>query len=1188
MNSRAMVYGLLVGGTLFFGFMQASQATALPPPLSISQVPLLATHYGMPNILFILDNSQSMDGDLSGAIMTGSGTATSNGGSSTTINANSSSPADYTVPAGFTAPVTNATSGTTPYTVCTNGICTDNSASRLNVAKEAILQSYNQWNGLMNFGLMDYGVNGNPSVNTTWVYYMSGPGGFSFGTSPSAPTQTTPQGTVVQLQAVPNPCHYSNTQNTYSCQQIHNFFTSNGVSGSFSDEYLYIQDTSDEPNINDVLYAGSGLPSNFITYGGPNPGNPYTNYGLQEYNSGSINEEYYNSIPDVGSFNTGPTNAGYVPYSPEVWYSERGFGYYNNISNTGNLVVPIATSNTSQLNAFESSLAPETNNPGSSEIKADAVNAPMSETLQSALSYLTGNTLPSSNGCSAPTYVIFITDGLPTVSNSGALWPPLGSAAAEGYQETATFNSNGTINSTNDRALTDTISALQELADNGIKTYIIGVGAGVDPKLNPVAADTLQAMALAGDTAQYFPATSPAAVASDISVILKKVEKQLSTTGVALNASSNTAANLVYQASFNTKFWTGNLLAETLSSVYTSPSSPSIQWEAVGTHGNGTLTASSLSNKVFTWNPVCNGNSGCGEPFVWSSLSTTQQSELEQGWSSLSGSQQATFGGNSATYGQAIMSWLLTGNTSGGIFRSPEALLGDIVDSSPVYVGAPDQGLLTPSYQSFAQQYASRTPMVYVGSNDGLLYGFNALTGSPIFAYVPQGVYHDLWKLPQLNYTHRFYVDGTPSEADIETSSGSWESILVGGLDDGGDAIYALNVTNPASFSASDVLWQFTSSDLGRTYSEPQLAEVEINGTPTWVAVFGSGYNSPAGWPYLFIVNAMTGKLIKSVNLCKEVNYNSAYCSTNYPDGLSTPALASSGNGFLAGTAYVGDLQGNLWDINLTQLLNPSSAPSPSAPPTVSVLFHATTTSTTNCPGGATSCTVPQPITTQPLVTTAPAGAPAGNFVLFGTGQLLQTSDLSNTSVQSIYGILSSGNGNIVTLSQLQQRAITGVTSNNGEHVVVELPPSSGNGLINWAMQKGWYMNLTDSANGNLPVGLRSISNMEINLNRLIFTMYAPSSDTCGGTGTSYLMIINYIEGTTFSQPQFFVNNNLTQPLTVNSQYVSGVSLGDVYANTPTQAGNHLLVPLGNGTISSFVLPSPPVSPIGWRSIIAP
>ncbi|MHB1495132.1 MAG: PilC/PilY family type IV pilus protein, partial [Acidithiobacillus sp.] len=349
----------------------------------------------------------------------------------------------------------------------------------------------------------------------------------------------------------------------------------------------------------------------------------------------------------------------------------------------------------------------------------------------------------------------------------------------------------------------------------------------------------------------------------------------------------------------------------------------------------------------------------------------------------------------------------------------------------------------------------------------------------------------------------------------------------------------------------------------------------------------GSGYNSPAGWPYLFIVNAQTGALIQSVDLCSTLpNSEASYCSTSYPDGLSTPAVASSGNGFVAGTVYAGDLQGNLWRINVQQLLNPTTGTSSSTqPPAVSVLFHATTTqTTTSSTGVTTTTTVPQPITTQPSVTASPRGAPPGNFVIFGTGQLLTTSDLTNTNVQSIYAVLDNGLGTTITQSQLQARGITGATATNGQNVIVAAANTSN--LINWASQDGWYLPLTDAGSGNIPAGLRSITNMDLNLNRLIFTLYAPNTATCGGTGQSYLMMLNYAEGTTFGQPQFFVNNNLSNPLTSGGANVSGVSLGNQYAGAPTQSGNHLLVPLGNGTITPFTLAPPPVSPVGWRSII--
>ncbi|MHB8354356.1 MAG: pilus assembly protein, partial [Burkholderiales bacterium] len=801
----------------------------LPPTLAISSIPLISVQYGAPQVLFVLDNSQSMDGDLAGAIMTGSGTATDSAGNP--VDLNSSSPADYTVPAGFTAPVSGATSGSAPYTV--NG--TDNSASRLNVAKEAIQQAYNQWNGVMNFGLMDYGVNGTPSKYTTWVYYMSGPDGFLFHNSPPSATSG--------YSSVSNPCYYTSTQ---SCHEIQQFIGSgNGV---FSKKLVWIAASSDDPNINDVLYNNGGS-SNMIFSGpyaynngyysipgnGSTPNTPYNIFGLSSYNTGGI-LVYYNNASNGNPFPTGPTNAGYVPYSPEVWYSERGFGYYNTVTNSGSLPISIQNSTVNQGQLFAAQLAPETNT-NSSEIKADAVNATMAGTLQSAYDYLTGtspgvagNTWPKlpSSTCTSKQYVILVTDGLPTVATNGSLWPPLGSAAAAGYGVTATFNTNGTVNTTNDQALTDTIDAITTLQQAGIDTYVVGMGAGVDPSLNPTAYATLNAMAIAGGTQKAIAATSPAAVAQSLTSILQAIEANQSTTGVALNSSSQAGANLVYQASYTTKLWIGNLKAETLSSVLSTPNSPTISWQAVGGNPGGTITSSSLQNgsapNVFSWNPgsttTTPATAAAGIPFAWNSLSSTQQTDLEQGYSTLSGSQQASFG-SAAAYGQAIMQWLLNGNTSGGVFRTPSALLADIVDSTPLYVGPPNDGSLEPSYQSFVTANANRTPMVYVGSNGGMLYGFNALTGAPVFSFVPNGVYPNLAQLPQVNYSHQYYVDGSPTEADIQFSSGSgsssnsWNSVLVGGLDSGGYSIYALNVTDPTSFSTSDVMWEFTNPDLG-------------------------------------------------------------------------------------------------------------------------------------------------------------------------------------------------------------------------------------------------------------------------------------------------------------------------------------------------------------------------------------
>src|SRR6202012_2446420 len=108
-----------------------------------------------------------------------------------------------------------------------------------------------------------------------------------------------------------------------------------------------------------------------------------------------------------------------------------------------------------------------------------------------AKSYYSSVNPASNNGCTATRYVVLVTDGLPTMDLNGNNWPPLGTKPASDFGVSASFNTDGSLNSTNDQALTDVMPNLTALQGAGIKTYVIGVGAGVDPTKNPTAAATL-------------------------------------------------------------------------------------------------------------------------------------------------------------------------------------------------------------------------------------------------------------------------------------------------------------------------------------------------------------------------------------------------------------------------------------------------------------------------------------------------------------------------------------------------------------------------------------------------------------------------------------------------------------------------------------------------------------------------
>ncbi|EQD65263.1 type IV fimbrial biogenesis PilY1-like protein, partial [mine drainage metagenome] len=213
-NYRSLTNHLILAITIgCFIWFQVPLAEAAVPTVSISNVPLTLVNPTHPEVLLVVANSESMDGDLGGAIMTGSGGVSALSGSS--------SPVDYTVPAGFTPPCAPANaSGVAPYTVTGNSsspVCSnpgdeyDNSASRLNIAKAALAQVISYYAANFDMGLMDYTASAATyGTLSTWLYMMSEPEGFTFGTSNTTPPA---DGGTWHL----NPCYLSALN---SCQAV--------------------------------------------------------------------------------------------------------------------------------------------------------------------------------------------------------------------------------------------------------------------------------------------------------------------------------------------------------------------------------------------------------------------------------------------------------------------------------------------------------------------------------------------------------------------------------------------------------------------------------------------------------------------------------------------------------------------------------------------------------------------------------------------------------------------------------------------------------------------------------------------------------------------------------------------------------------------------------------------------------
>ncbi len=616
-----------------------------------------------------------------------------------------------------------------------------------------------------------------------------------------------------------------------------------------------------------------------------------------------------------------------------------------------------------------------------------------------------------------------------------------------------------------------------------------------------------------------------------------------------------------YFSYYDPSDWTGDLTAYSL--VATSSGGLSIatsaNWDAscvltgvpsgstCGSTGqNGAISPESPSTRaILTWS----GTSGI--PFEWSDLTTSEQNALDAG-------QTTTWGQDLLQYLRGDRSNEITPQAT-GLFRDRDSVLGDIVDSSPAWVGPPAktvysayetpvtwQDKLYPtavmpensgqSYQQYASAEASRLNVVYVGANDGLLHAFAAgnfnsngstfdsanNTGEEMLAYMPQTVVADIHNSTNVNldysnpqYGHNFYVDASPGVGDLYYN-GAWHTWLVSGLGAGGAEIFALDVTHPSQFSESNasslVVGDWTpatltcanasscGSNLGNTYGTPVIRLLH-NGD--WGIIFGNGLGSTSGDAGIYVM---------TVNPTSEA-ISTYYLSTGQAgtsDGIAYAAPVDMDGDHIVDYVYAGDSNGNVWRFNLT-----------SNDPTN---WHASAAPIFTTPNG-------QPITSSvtPAFVTNPTTNQTQMMLYFGTGEKTALTNSSattyQTGTQSFYGVwdwnLSAWNAHNLTqftslsssammtaagtstdtlgIANLQQQIVS--VDSSGNRNVTSTTPICWAGTLACGTtgndQFGWYINLPGSNSAyNQTTYEQVVYNPEIVGTAVVFNSTLPGIDS--------------------------------------------------------------------------------------------
>jgi type IV pilus assembly protein PilY1 len=703
-----------------------------------------------------------------------------------------------------------------------------------------------------------------------------------------------------------------------------------------------------------------------------------------------------------------------------------------------------------------------------------------------------------------------------------------------------------------------------------------------------------------GDAKNYFLVSDAQKFLDSIADIFARVvEETGSVAGGAISTQrlqSGEAAG-VFQARFNpvANFWSGRLLKYPLSlstdqSTLMIGSTPT--WEAGDVLTKATKTDNGASRKIVIGAPRGSQTTVAPTNFVWADLTQAHKDALN---TSLAGVTD-TLGTDRLDYLRGDRRKEISPSGPTNPFRPRDMVLGDIVNSGLVYQGKPSISNNESTYQTFYKANKARAPVVFVNANDGMLHAFNDTDGKEAFAYIPGFLAQKLSNLPDQDYSHISMADATPAVAEAQLGT-NWRSVLVSGVGGGAQGVFALDVTNPSTFSKNDVLWEFTDQDhpaMGNVIGAPRILKLRTTNssvTPAvykWYAVVASGVNNYAsdgyayasGNPSLFLLD-LSFKPLSSGGWVEGTNFwriELPQTETTLAKGLASFSVVTNFNTSALETLYAGDLQGNLWKLDFSlNGVNISNL-------TTNAATNLTKFTTLRVAGNPAPIFIAkasdgllQPISGEPVVTNGFSGS---KLISVGTGKFLEVNDTTvPLSIGASFYTLLDKDLRISDRSVLQAGTV-----NSSGNVVTDsfVYGSPTTALPNLRM--GWYFDF------NKTIGERQVSDIAVAKGKLFFGSLYPTQGACGeGGGRVYAL--NTLTGNgTSEQSQVGI---LAGPLVielgsiaqVTPRETSGKRFGKQRYGIVTQGSRGLKVASGPSTGSGYASDSFANSYLSWRQI---
>ncbi|MCU0285481.1 MAG: PilC/PilY family type IV pilus protein, partial [Acidobacteria bacterium] len=291
-----------------------------------------------------------------------------------------------------------------------------------------------------------------------------------------------------------------------------------------------------------------------------------------------------------------------------------------------------------------------------------------------------------------------------------------------------------------------------------------------------------------------------------------------------------------------------------------------------------------------------------------------------------------------------------------------EPKLRDIFHSDVSFVGPPPAGKkylpgIDPpgdndeKYATFYDNHQTRSKVIYVGTNDGIMHMFYANginAGKEVWGFIPDEILPNLKRIV-LDGKHTYTLDGRIAPEDIYFESGGrkvWATGLYFGLRQGGQAYYALNVTDISS--QPRVLWKFKDANWsGNSWGVPVTARIQVADPDNedqvirkWVTFLTGGFaynrenEDDKKGKAIFMVDAGTGDLLWMLGYDSSISYTGSEPPEgilrtvtsgnrlltkddvfNFPIPSALTVVDKDNNGFVD-TLYVGNTGGHLFKVD--------------------------------------------------------------------------------------------------------------------------------------------------------------------------------------------------------------------------------------------------------------------------------